>query len=158
MPVRPGPVCQRPCASAGSLVTLQMSMHLSGVLPDVTVVLYFSDNCMYDNCMYTNNCMYNLSDSALVKHFTTGPLDSITPAWRAWLADDEKPDLGVVPPLNVSIAPALHYQSSNWNPSSLDCRVVAFPLFDWVWPGQVCPWNCLMFRCFPSTVQPAVKM
>ena len=109
-------------------MALQLMMRHARSVPDVTAVLFFNPNCIY-----------TLSDSALLFNYHAATQGFVpTPEWDEWLnADGSPPEVTAVPPLNVSIAPALHYQSASWSPSSLDCRGMTFPLYDWVWCGKL---------------------
>ena len=116
-------------AGAGSLVALQLLLQTAKAVPAVTILLYFTDNCLMD-----------LTDSALIRrHSKPVSEDLMAPEWAAWVgADGAAAEPEPMPPLSFSLAPPLVYQSSIWGPSALECRAMTLPMFDWVWPGEVC--------------------
>jgi hypothetical protein len=113
--------------SAGSLAALQLYLKNAKSVPDVTIVLFF-----------TANCIYTLSDLALLMNYDLATKDvPMTAPWKDWLGKDVDRRARATPPLNVTIAPALHYQTASWTPTSLECRGLTFPQYDWVWEQQV---------------------
>lgn len=83
--------------------------------------------------------MYTLSDLALLLEYNRVMKDVVmTAPWRDWVSHDAAVSLATaIPPINATIAPALHYQTASWTPTSLQCRGLTFPQYDWVWEEQV---------------------
>lgn len=120
----PGPASRKASRrfTLTTLVMMQLMLRDMENVPNATLIIKFSDNCLRE-----------FTSSLVLSEMNYTEMENFPSSWDSWLLNgkgDLRPGPDSIP--TTDIAPLLHYMRTNGGEPSLDCLGVALPNYDWL--------------------------